>query len=57
MEHLYSYSKFEVIIIFTFKDTYDVIDFDRLSITQHILEAQNKYKSLTNTKILTRVPR
>ena len=56
MEHLYSYSKFEVLIIFRFNDTCDLIDFDRHSITQHILEAQNKYKSLPKTEILTRVP-
>ena len=46
---LYSYSKFKVLIVFIIKTTHDVIDFDSLSITQHIHESQKKYDSRTNT--------
>ena len=50
---MYSYSKFEVPILIIHNNTYDVVGFDRLSITQHIHESLNKYDSLTNNDILT----
>ena len=49
----YSYSTFEVLIIFVLNNTYDVVDFDSPS-PQNIHEAQIKYESRRCTKILTR---
>ena len=48
MQPLYTYSKFEVLIIYMLHNMYDVIDFD----STH--ESQYKFESRSNTKILTR---